>query len=92
MRPSEEVGHRLREVPQRLLLHHLAARPQLVMLRPRLSELTASLHVAGGTSAPWTPPRLLLHREVPDEPGVRAVRPQHWAGKGTRRYRDMQER
>jgi hypothetical protein len=70
---SEEACHRLREIPQRLLLHHLAPCAQPLMLRAGGGELPALLQVAGGTVPARTPPRFLLDREVPNVPGVRAV-------------------
>ena len=74
---GEEVRHGLGEVPQRLLLDHLAARAQPVVLRAGGGELAALLQVArrAGTAGP--PPGLLLDRQVPHVPGMRAMVPQH---------------
>ncbi len=73
----EERGHRLVEVPQRLLLHHLGACGQPRVLCPGLGELSALLQVAGRALAAWLPVLVLLDSEVPHIPGVRAVVPQH---------------
>jgi hypothetical protein len=73
MRPLEETPHGLREVAQRLLLDGLASFAQPWVLGPRGGELPGLLQVARRGLPPWTPPRLLLHRQVPHEPGVRAV-------------------
>src|SRR5512146_2676046 len=77
----EERSHRLSEVPQRLLLHHLRACPQPVMLCPRLSELSALLQVARRAHPARTPVRMLLDREIPHVAGMGAVLPQnHFLG------------
>ena len=44
-----------------------------VMPGPRLGELSALLQVARGGRPSRTPVRLLLHGQVPHEPGMRAV-------------------
>ena len=74
---GEEVAHRLSEVPQRLLLHHLGAFTKPIVPGPGLGELPTLLQVTRRCTASGPPPGLLLHREVPDEPGVRAVVSQH---------------
>ena len=66
----EERGHRPGEVPQRLLLHHLAARSQPRVLRPRPGELPTLLQVARGALAAGAPVRVLLHGQVPHVPGM----------------------
>ena len=73
VRPGEQAGHGPREVPQRLLLHRLAAPGEPRVARPRGGELPALLQVAGRRTAAGTPPGVLLDREVPHVPGVRAV-------------------
>ncbi len=73
----EESGHRLGEVPQRLLLHHLGTCGQPWELRPRLGELSALLQVAWGALPAGMPVLVLLDGEVPDVTGVAAVVPQH---------------
>ena len=73
----EEPGHRLGEVPQRLLLHHLGADGQPRVFRPRLGELPTLRQVAWRALAAWMPVGVLLDSEVPHVPGVRAVTPQH---------------
>src|SRR4029450_6014526 len=60
------------EIPQRLLLHHHAARRQPRERGPGLGKLPALGGEAWGWGA-WLPPVALLHRQVPDVPGVRAV-------------------
>jgi len=72
----EEVRHRLSEIPQRLLLDHLAAHAQPSVLRAGDGELAALLSVPRHTGASWPPPGLLLDCQVPHEPGVGAVVPQ----------------
>jgi hypothetical protein len=67
------VGHGLGEVPQRLLLHHLAAFPQPCVFGPGLSQLSVLCAIPWCTAAAGAPPGLLLGGEVPDVPGVRAV-------------------
>ncbi len=62
MRAGEEVRHCLGEVPKRLLLHHLRARPQPLELPSGLGQLPRLLVVAGRMSAAApTPMRLLLN-------------------------------
>ena len=73
----EEIRHRLCEVPQRLLLNHVVADPQPLILSTGLGELAALLQIARRSAAPWTPPGLLLDREVPYEAGMGAMVPQH---------------
>jgi hypothetical protein len=73
---SEEVRHRLGEVPQRLLLDHLASQAQPSVLRASDGELAALLSIPRHTGTSWPPPGLLLDCQVPHEPGVGAVVPQ----------------
>jgi hypothetical protein len=75
VRAGKEVRHSLGEVPQRLLLHHLAAAAQPLVFRPSGSELSALIQVAGRPATAWTPPRLLLDSQIPHEPGMGAVFP-----------------
>jgi hypothetical protein len=77
MRAAEVVCHSPVEVMQCLLLHHLAARAQPVMLRPGGSELPALLRIAGGALAAMVPVGVLLDGQVPDEPSVGAMSLQH---------------
>ena len=77
VRRVEERLHRLREVPQRLLLDHLGACPQPVVFRTGGGELSALLQVAGRALAAGVPVRVLLDGEVPHVPGLRAVVPEH---------------
>jgi len=69
----EERGHRLGEVPQRLLLHRLGACGQPWVVRPRLRELSALLQVARGALATRTPVRVLLDGQIPHVPSVGAM-------------------
>jgi hypothetical protein len=69
----EEVRHSLGVVAERLLLHHLAALPQPRMRRTGRGELTTLLQVAGRAGTVRTPPRLLLHCQVPHVPGMNAM-------------------
>src|SRR5579859_927785 len=59
VRAAEEVCHRLGEVAQRLLLHHLTAVAQPHKLGTGLGELPGLLEEARRLSSPRTPPRLL---------------------------------
>jgi len=61
-RAGEETCHCLGEVPQRLLLHHLAAGPQPPTLSASLGKLPALFQVTRRAVAPTMPPRLLLDR------------------------------
>ena len=76
MGTGEEIRHGLGEVPQRLLLHHLRACGQPGMLFPCGGELTALLKVTWRTRPAPAPMRMLLHSQVPHEPGMCAVVPQ----------------
>lgn len=69
MRPSEEVAHRLREVPQRLLLHGLRTGRQPGMLGAGRSQLGALLVVARSPK-PRPPVLLLLNGQIPHIAGV----------------------
>jgi hypothetical protein len=73
----EEGGHRLSEIPQRLLLHHLRAFSQPRVLRTSGSELPTLLQVARRVLPARAPVRVLLDREVPHVPGVSAMLPQY---------------
>ena len=73
MRAGEEVPHRLREIPQRLLLHCLTSGPKPRVLGPRLRQLRGLLEIAGSLAA-GLPVPLLLHREIPHVPRVLTVR------------------
>jgi hypothetical protein len=68
-RPSagagQEAGHRLRKVPQRLLLHHLRTMTEPITPGSGLRELSALLQVAWRAWPSGTPMRLLLDCEVP---------------------------
>ena len=75
---GEVHGHRLVEVPQRLLLDAAGPTRQPVVVRPGFGELAESDRRVRRRAAPTGHPvaGLLLTGQVPDEPGVRAVRPQ----------------
>ena len=73
----EERGHRLGEVPQRLLLDDLRACGQPRVLRPGFGELSALLQVSGSARPARAPVRVLLHGQVPHVPGMAAVGPQY---------------
>jgi len=72
-----EIGHRLSEVSQCLLLHHLGAFAQPRMLGAGGSELPALLQVTGSARAAGPPPSVLLHCKVPHEAGMGAVSKQY---------------
>jgi hypothetical protein len=73
----EERGHRLSEVPQRLLLHHLGTSGQPGIVRPGGGQLPALLQVTRSALAARMLVLVLLDRQVPHVPGVGAVVPQH---------------
>ena len=77
MGACEEISHGLVKVAERLLLHHLAATGQPSTLPPRCGELSALLQVPRRTCPSRTPPRLLLAGQVPYEPCMRTMFPQH---------------
>jgi hypothetical protein len=68
----EKVSHRLREVPQRLLLHGLRPGRQPVVFNAGRSQLS-TLFVVAGRLAAWLPVLLLLHGQIPHKPGVATV-------------------
>ena len=74
---SEEPCHCLGEIPQRLLLYHLAAVAQPREFHSRGGELAALIHEAGRSLAPWAPPGSLLDRKVPHVSCMSAMVPQH---------------
>ena len=74
---SEVVRHGLGEVPKRLLLDHLAPSGQPRIRCASHGQLRCLHEIARRPSASWAPPRLLLHRKVPDEPGMRTMPPQN---------------
>ena len=69
----DECGHRMVEVPQGLLLNHLRTCSQPWIFRPCLGELSALLQVARSIRPARVPVQVLLHREIPHIPGMRAV-------------------
>ena len=75
--PVEERCHCMSKVPQRLLLHCLAAGSEPWILRPRLGELSTLLQVTGRADPAGAPVRVLFYCEVPHVPGMRAVTSQH---------------
>ena len=91
VRRSKNARHRLGEVPQRLLLHRLGARGQPWMLCPRCGELPALHQVARRACPAWPPLGMLLDGQVPHEPGMGAMVPQHrlLGARGNNRYRDI---
>jgi hypothetical protein len=64
------------EVPERLLLHDHAAVGQPRERGAGFGKLAALFGVARRPTA-WLPPVALLHRQVPQVPGVRAVPQEH---------------
>ena len=69
----EEGGHRLGEVAQRLLLHHLRACGQPRVLGPGGGKLPAPLQVAWRARPARVPVPVLLDGQVPHVSGVAAV-------------------
>ncbi len=72
VRATEEVTHRLREIPQRLLLHRLGSGRQPRIFGARGGQLRTLLVVARRATA-RLPMLLLLDRQIPNIPGVAAV-------------------
>jgi hypothetical protein len=70
---GEEACHRVSEVPQGLLPHHLATSAKPKMFGASGGELTALLHPTGSVAAAGPPPGLLFDCEIPYIPGVCAV-------------------
>jgi hypothetical protein len=77
VRPSEEIGHGLGEVSQRLLLHRLGSRRQPPEFSSGFGQLTGLLGIARRTRPARPPMLILLNGEVPDKTGMRAVLQQH---------------
>ena len=75
VRAAEEVLHRLREIPQRLLLHRLTPGTQPPVLGTGLGQLHGLLDIARSL-APRLPMLLLLHGQIPHIPRIPAVRQQ----------------
>jgi hypothetical protein len=75
VRAVEEVPHGLREIPQRLLLHRLAASTKPRILGACLRQLRGLLQIAGSLAARLPMP-LLLHGQIPHIPCIPAVRRQ----------------
>jgi hypothetical protein len=78
VRATEEVPHRLREIPQRLLLHRLRARRQPIVFCAGRGQLRALL-VVDTRAVARLPMRLLLDRQIPHVPGMAAMlgQPRH---------------
>jgi hypothetical protein len=72
VRATEEITHRLREIPQRLLLHGLRTGRQPLVLGTRGRQLDALLVVARRATA-RLPKLLLLDRQIPHVPGMAAM-------------------
>jgi hypothetical protein len=78
MGTAPPVRHRLGKIPQRLLLHRLRTRPQPLVGGPSLGQLLALHHIVRQRLT-MMPVSELFHRQVPHEPGVRAMlREQHF--------------
>jgi hypothetical protein len=75
MRAGEEVPHRLREIPQRLLLHSLTPGAKPPILGADFRQLRGLLDIARSLK-PRSPMLLLLHRQIPHIPGIPAMRQQ----------------
>ncbi len=73
MSTPEEMLHGVGEVPQCLLLDHLASIAQPLMLRASRSQLPALRHISRRAPASGTPPRLLFDGQVPHESCLGAV-------------------
>jgi hypothetical protein len=72
---SEEVLHRLREIPQCLLLHRLTPSTKPRILGAGHRQLRTLLHIARSLAARLPVP-LLLHRQIPHIPRIPAVHQQ----------------
>ena len=77
MRAAEAVRQGPGEVTQGLLLHHLRAGGQPRVLRPHLGKLPALFQLARSALPARATVPVLLGREVPHEPGLGAMAPQH---------------
>jgi hypothetical protein len=86
MSTGEEVLHGLIEVTEGLLLHRLASESQPSVFAASGRELPALRKVTRGTRPTKMPPRVLLTREIPNEPRMRAVLPQHCFLGGRRKH------
>jgi hypothetical protein len=82
----KECGHRSSEIPQGLLLDHLRALLQPWVLCAGGCKLPTLLQISRSTSATRTPVQVLLDGQVPHEPGMRAVAPQHRLLNGRREH------
>jgi hypothetical protein len=76
VRPVERVAHRLREVPQRLLLHRLRPGLQPLAFGAGRSQL-GTLLVVTGRLASWLPVLLLLYGQIPHKASVATMRGQY---------------
>lgn len=83
MGAREIVPHRLREITQRLLLYGLRSGGQPVIFGAGLGQLRRLFVVPRGVAS-WLPTLLLLHRQVPDQPGMSAMLQQHCLLRGCR--------
>jgi len=73
MGTREEVCHCLGKITQRLLLYHHRPGSQPCERGTGLRQLPAVLYPSWCVGATGTPPRLLLTRQVPHEPGMGAM-------------------
>jgi hypothetical protein len=73
MRPGEVVALSLGKVTQGLLLHHRGASGQPIAGYTCSGELARLFEVARRGCSTGSPAIVLLHREVPDKPGVGAA-------------------
>jgi hypothetical protein len=76
MGAREEVLHGLREIPQCLLLHRLRSGCKPAVFSTDLGQLRRLFVVPRGATS-WLPKLLLLHGQVPYEPGMPAMLQQH---------------
>jgi hypothetical protein len=68
----KKIAHRLREVPQRLLLHGLRSAGQPVVFGAGRGQLGTLLVIARRLAA-WLPVPLLLDSQIPHKPGMTTV-------------------
>ncbi|SDI74262.1 hypothetical protein SAMN05192558_12031 [Actinokineospora alba] len=73
---AEEVRHRLSVILQRLLLHDHRTGSQPRVVRPRLGQLPTLLGVPRRLATRF-PMGVLLHSEIPHEPGMTTMLQQH---------------
>ena len=73
----EKRGHRLIEIPQRLLLHRRRTLGQPRLSGTRLGQLPPTFRTPRRAPPARPPPRLLLNSQIPHKPGIRTMAPEN---------------